>query len=284
MALEGFGKRLRAVRKDRGYTQKRLASSLGVTEQAVSKWERETSYPDISMLDGISKILDCSLDYLFQFEHGRKNLLNQNSVEHKAEINGLLLPDIISVEFGYELVPLFADEIEKGFPHITQLRKQMALQWGIIVPAIRMLDKGGMSASEYQICVHGIPVYTDVQKESDEKSLLQIMENLRMQIFQNIEIIMNNQIVYLMVENLRQDFPYVVENIVPERISYSLLGQVLIHLLRDYKYTVSPLVLIIQIMEKYIDCDGMEPKVLAEKVCQEMPEGFAFEHWIDRRG
>ena len=150
-------------------------------------------------------------EILFQFEHGRKNLLNQNSVEHKAEINGLLLPDIISLEFAYDLVPLFADEIEKGFPHIIQLRKQMALQWGIIVPAIRLLDKGEMSAMEYQICVHGIPVYTDVQKESDEDSLLQIME-------------------------------------------------------------------------KYIDCDGMEPKVLAEKVCQEMPEGFAFEHWIDRRG
>ncbi len=41
MALEGFGSRLKAVRQDRGYTQKQLAAALGVTEQAVSKWERE---------------------------------------------------------------------------------------------------------------------------------------------------------------------------------------------------------------------------------------------------
>lgn len=50
MALDGFGNRLKAVRQDRGYTQKQLADLLGVTEQAVSKYERGTSYPDISML------------------------------------------------------------------------------------------------------------------------------------------------------------------------------------------------------------------------------------------
>ena len=77
MSLEGFGSRLKAVRQDRGYTQKQLAAALGVTEQAVSKWERKGSYPDILMLDGLSRVLDCSLDFLFQVEAGRKNLLNQ---------------------------------------------------------------------------------------------------------------------------------------------------------------------------------------------------------------
>lgn len=74
-----------------------------------------------------------------------------------------------------------------------------------------------------------------------------------------------------------------VEQVVPERISYSLLGQVLIYLIRDFGYTANPLMLIIQRMEKYMGGDGIEPKVLAEKVCQDMPDGFALERWMDRR-
>ena len=40
MPLKGIGNRIKAVRQDRGYTQKQLAGLLGVTEQAVSKWDR----------------------------------------------------------------------------------------------------------------------------------------------------------------------------------------------------------------------------------------------------
>ena len=57
MGLEGFGGRLRAMRQERGFTQKQLANLLGVTEQAVSKYERGNSYPDIVMLSGISEVL-----------------------------------------------------------------------------------------------------------------------------------------------------------------------------------------------------------------------------------
>ena len=43
MALDGFGNRLKTIRQERGYTQKQLAGFLGVTEQAVSKYERGNS-------------------------------------------------------------------------------------------------------------------------------------------------------------------------------------------------------------------------------------------------
>lgn len=118
MALHGFGNRLKSVRQDRGYTQKQLAGLLGVTEQAVSKWERESSYPDISMLNGISEVMDCSLDYLFQYQSGKKNLLAQDSIELRDEINRYLLSDIISLEFGESLISLFMEEGRQGYPHI----------------------------------------------------------------------------------------------------------------------------------------------------------------------
>ncbi len=81
MSLANFQERLRNARNEKGMTQKNLASKLGVTEQAVSKWERGGSYPDVAMLDQIANVLDCSLDYLFQFEKGRKSLMTQEDRE-----------------------------------------------------------------------------------------------------------------------------------------------------------------------------------------------------------
>lgn len=280
MALEGFGNRLKAVRQDRGYTQKQLAAVLGVTEQAVSKWERESSYPDILMLDGLSNVLECSLDFLFQVEAGRKNLLNQNSIERREEINRLLLPDIISLEFGYDLVSMFADEIEKGSPHINEMRRKMASQWGVVIPPIRLMDCGSLSVREYRFRFNGITVYTGTQNALGEDGLMQILENLKEYIFQNIELVLNNQTIYSMVKNLREQYPYVVENVIPEKISYSLLRQVIVHMIKECGYTASPLILIIQQLEKYPDGDCMEPAKLAEEICAKIPEGYAFSQWV----
>lgn len=280
MALEGFGSRLKAVRQDRGYTQKQLAAALGVTEQAVSKWERENSYPDLPMLDGLSRVLECSLDFLFQVEAGRKNLLNQNSIERREEINGLLLPDIISLEFGYDLVPMFAGEGEKGFPHINEMRRMMASGWGVVIPPIRLRDNSSLPAREYQVRLNGIVVYADKQNTLGEDGLAQILGNLKEHIFQNIELVLNNQMVFCMVKNLREQYPYVVENVIPEKISYSLLRQVLAHMIKECGYTASPLILIIQQLEEYPDSDCMEPAKLAEEICAKMPEGYAFSRWL----
>ncbi len=67
MSLANFQERLRNARNEQGLTQKNLASKLGVTEQAVSKWERGGSYPDVAMQVQIANLLDFSLDNLFQF-------------------------------------------------------------------------------------------------------------------------------------------------------------------------------------------------------------------------
>ena len=63
--FNGFGERLSVLRKQRGLTQDDLATRLGVTPQAVSKWENDQSYPDISVLPSIAMILGADIDYLF---------------------------------------------------------------------------------------------------------------------------------------------------------------------------------------------------------------------------
>ena len=52
-------------RKKLGFTQEELAEKLGVTFQAVSKWENAKSTPDISFLPIMADLFDCSIDQLF---------------------------------------------------------------------------------------------------------------------------------------------------------------------------------------------------------------------------
>ena len=55
-----FGSFIKAKRTDKNYSQKDLAEMLFVTESAVSKWERGVSYPDITLISDICRVLDIS--------------------------------------------------------------------------------------------------------------------------------------------------------------------------------------------------------------------------------
>lgn len=60
-----FGKRIASLRKERGMTQEALAQRLGVTNQAVSKWESDQCCPDIMQLPVLADIFEISMDALF---------------------------------------------------------------------------------------------------------------------------------------------------------------------------------------------------------------------------
>ena len=63
-----------------------------------------------------------------------------------------------------------------------------------------------------------------------------------------------------------------INDVVPETISYSKLRRVLVSLIRDYGYAVNPLILIIQAMEEYEEIT--DSRELAGKVAQELGQGF----------
>src|SRR5690554_5815603 len=59
-----FAKKFSEQRKLKGFTQEQISERLNVSPQAVSKWENDISYPDITLLSEISKLLDISIDEL----------------------------------------------------------------------------------------------------------------------------------------------------------------------------------------------------------------------------
>ncbi len=76
-----LGDKLSKLRKERNLTQEKLADILGVSRQAISKWESDTAYPETDKLIRLSNLFDCSLDYLLKDAvETDKNVQPENSV------------------------------------------------------------------------------------------------------------------------------------------------------------------------------------------------------------
>lgn len=65
MDIKGISSKLKQLRVRLGLKQTDLANSLGVTPQAVSKWERGQNWPDLFLIGKIAALFDVSTDYLF---------------------------------------------------------------------------------------------------------------------------------------------------------------------------------------------------------------------------
>ena len=57
---------IRHLRRENGLTQAKLAEKVGVTDKAVSKWERDVSYPDISLFPSLADVLGVTTDDLLR--------------------------------------------------------------------------------------------------------------------------------------------------------------------------------------------------------------------------
>ena len=63
-----IGKNIACFRKAKGWTQAELSEKIGVSNQAVSKWESETSMPDVMLLPALADAFGCYIDELFSRE------------------------------------------------------------------------------------------------------------------------------------------------------------------------------------------------------------------------
>lgn len=104
---------IRRLRKEMGITQEEFASAMGVTTQAVSKWERGEGYPDITFLPDIAEYFHVSLDTLCGIDEQQKQ--QQISSIIRATANA-------SYAEGVQI----AREGLAKFPHSVQLQNNLA--------------------------------------------------------------------------------------------------------------------------------------------------------------
>lgn len=67
-----LGEKLAKLRRENNYTQEQLAELLGVSRQAISKWESNAAYPETEKLIRLGQLYGCSMDYLLLDEAERE--------------------------------------------------------------------------------------------------------------------------------------------------------------------------------------------------------------------
>lgn len=81
MKKQSFGTMIATLRKENGMTQLDLAEKMGVTDKAVSKWERDLSFPDVSSLPKLAEVFGVSVDELMQVKAESKEQQKSEKID-----------------------------------------------------------------------------------------------------------------------------------------------------------------------------------------------------------
>lgn len=138
MEQQTMGKRIAQLRKEKGYTQEQLAELVGVSAQAVSKWENDVSCPDISILSQLSGALGVTTDELLGAKPIEPKVVVVDSGNGKKNKDGKFSfswdADIGSKKEGIWFAVLV---IALGMAFLLQRLNVISVGiWGIVWPAV----------------------------------------------------------------------------------------------------------------------------------------------------
>lgn len=113
------GEKLALLREKKGITQEKLSEILGVSRQSVSRWETDISFPETDKLIKLSKLFECSIDFL----------LNEDSQENEENRMDLSIVDCYRFirECGYFFLATSLDNQPKLRPFGMIYYNQKAL-------------------------------------------------------------------------------------------------------------------------------------------------------------
>jgi len=218
--LENIGKRIAESRRSAGFTQEELANRLGVTPQALSKWEKGASSPDLVMLSSVCQILDVSADYLIG--KNKKKIVENGNLLLQDEIWNHLWDELQPLELmiGCDVVPVFMDGnfTEK----IVSLRVELAKE-SILMPIVRVRDHSMLRSKEIMILAYQNVLYDEELATIDEKSLDYIIERLGEIVRKKYDEMLNIDLIKDLIDSLKTTYPALVEDVVPEKLSYGLI-------------------------------------------------------------
>ncbi|RJP65563.1 MAG: flagellar biosynthesis protein FlhA [Ignavibacteriales bacterium] len=271
---------------------------LGTVSSAVGLFSIVPGMPTIPFM--ILSIILGSVAYIV-----KKNKKAQAAVEKipdavqvepvEEKVEEYLQVDPIEIEIGYGLIAL-VDESQGGnlFQKISATRKFIALEYGVLVPPVRVRDNLQLSPNEYIIKIKGniaagyqiysdrslamnpgnvteqlsgiptedpafnMPAFWITTQEKDRAELLGftvvdsisvLSTHLQETIKKNFDKILGRQSVKTLLENLKKEYPAVIEDINPEVLPLGVIQKVLQNLLKE----LIPIKDLVQILESLTD-------------------------------
>lgn len=250
-------------------------------------------------------------DFLRQKEEAREKKVATAAPE---SVMPLLHFDPIELEIGYALIPL-VDPEQGGdlLESITSIRKQTALEMGIIVPPIRIRDNMNLPPNKYVIKMHGVEISTGelmvgrflamnpgtarekvsgydtveptfglpatwVSAQDKNRALALgytvvdttavVTTHITETIKNNASELLGRQEVQALIENIKESYPTVVEELIPKILTYGEVQKVL-HRLLSERISIRNLLIVLETLADY-GPKIKDPEVLTEYARQSL--------------
>jgi flagellar biosynthesis protein FlhA len=242
-------------------------------------------------------------------------------------VMNLLKIEDIELEFGYGLIPL-ADSNQGGdlLDRIIMIRRQIALELGVVVPIVRLRDNIQLNPNEYLIKIKGVEIargellfdhylamdpgtaqgdvegidtiepafglpakwVTDKEREKAEILGYTVVDppsvistHLTELIKQNAHELLGRQDVKVLIDNVKEDHPALVDEIVPGAMNLGDVQKVLANLLKE-QISIRNMVIILETLADYISVTR-DPDMLTEYVRQKQSRYITQKYVIDNK-
>ena len=181
-----LGEKIRALRKGKNISQEVLAQYLGVSFQAVSKWENGDTMPDVTMIPAIASFFEVSTDELFDFNRLETERKVQQACWDIAEYRYTEperaerdLRELLKQYPGNEVILnnlIYSLQINKRYPEVVDTCKALiesAKDDATRYDAARILAETYKEMGEYALCKNAIDLIPEFFfTHREEKALL----------------------------------------------------------------------------------------------------------------
>lgn len=156
---ETIGSRIARFRKANGMTQEDLANLMGVSSQAVSKWENDASCPDISLLPQLSKVLGVTTDELLTgkndqvimvpaeqrkpFDQLVMRIKINSTGGDKVRVNLPMSMVKVCMEIGVNMMPNMGGEQGEMFKNVDMSKLVQMVEMGMIGKLVEIESADG---------------------------------------------------------------------------------------------------------------------------------------------
>lgn len=225
-----IGETICQYRQMQKMTQEEFASRIGVTAQAVSKWERGNGLPDISLLAGICKVLGISADSLIGVN---EKVVENGDVTAEREIKNNMIAEPFVLEFGVGLVSCIVAGLKTDY--VNKKRISLVKRTGKLMPILRVRDNIEIKENEYRVISFDNVIFTSAISGEEENPYEKIMDDVMKTCDKYYAMILNKNLVKVMIDNVSNLYPGVVDDIIPSKISYLQIKQELKRLIEEGK-------------------------------------------------
>lgn len=217
-----IGEIIKKSRQDMQMTQEEFAMRLGVTSQAVSKWERDMGLPDITILAGICSILELDANVLLGLKAESETGKNENK---DWTLWTHLVADPLELKFGSEMIPVVVEGLKTDI--VMKKRQELGLHQGKLLPVIRLRDDIELAETELTVLSYGKELYRTTIENPGENAFEEMINCVVKVCSDHYADILNKSMVKTLVDIVKERYPGVADGLVPERIGYGELLRVL---------------------------------------------------------